>query len=588
MAKTAEEIKAQLRAQREVEAKKDLSTVPALAESYASAEALKDSEAREKRIKSAPCAESDATDARGRVQSFSALEGNDASCSATGPITLQPKGAAQNRPRVTARAGKDMPHSIDAEKGILCAILQRPAAVLPIAQQSLGSDHFHLPQHCALFEHACNYFNDEGGFDMVTLMTHLLDTGHIKDVGGPGYLNEVFTFGAIPENAAQYIEILNDKYGARRIIKLADDIRQQAYDVGESAIGGPADILDELYLGLDQVRSGLRSNLRLPELRDVSFFLGQNQPPEPPELVKGLLHQGSKGVVGGSSKGRKTMTLIDLGASVAAGVPWWGFPCVQGPVCYINFEIQEPFMCKRVNAVCAAKGVTLPPGQFMVWNLRGHGEGIENLVADLMAVLRHRKFALIIIDPIYKALGDRDENKAGDVASMLNQLEKIAVKTGAAVAFGAHYSKGNQALKESIDRIGGSGVFARDPDSILTMTAHEEPEAFTVEATLRNFAPIKPFVIRWEWPLFYRDDALDPANLKRSKTKVGRPADASESAEELLDLLEEHGLRYGEFKRRAETELQIKEKTFEKYFTILKRTNRIEKIAGAWNKTATL
>ena len=57
---------------------------------------------------------------------------------------------------------------------------------------------------------------------------------------------------------------------------------------------------------------------------------------------------------------------------------------------------------------------------------------------------------------------------------MLNEIEALAVETGAAVAFGAHYSKGNQAGKEVIDRIGGSGVFARDPDSILNFTRHEE------------------------------------------------------------------------------------------------------------------
>ena len=116
------------------------------------------------------------------------------------------------------------------------------------------------------------------------------------------------------------------------------------------------------------------------------LFLNGNAPPEPPELVKGILHQSSKIVVGGTSKGRKTMTLIDLGVSVATGTPWWGFETVQGPVCYINFEIQEAFMCKRVAAVCKAKGVDLTKDQLMVWNLRGHGEGIENLVADLMAV----------------------------------------------------------------------------------------------------------------------------------------------------------------------------------------------------------
>ena len=248
------------------------------------------------------------------------------------------------------------------------------------------------------------------------------------------------------------------------------------------------------------------------------MHLGLNQPALPAELVKGILHQGSKMVVGGTSKGRKTMTLIDLAVSVATGTPWWGFQCVQGAVCYINFEIQDPFFAHRTHVVCEAKKVTLARDAFMVWNLRGHGEGLENLTNDLMSVLRHKKFVLIVFDPIYKGLGSRDENKAGHVASMMNELEKIAVKTRAAIAFGAHYSKGNQAMKESIDRIGGSGVFARDPDSILTMTAHEEPEAFTVDATLRNFAPIDPFVVKFEWPLFTRDEELNPEQLKQART----------------------------------------------------------------------
>jgi hypothetical protein len=228
------------------------------------------------------------------------------------------------------------------------------------------------------------------------------------------------------------------------------------------------------------------------------------------------VHAGSKLIVGGTSKGRKTMALIDLAVSVSTGASWWGFR-EKGPVCYINFEIQEAFFWHRVQEVCKAKNVTLEKDMFLAWNLRGHGEGIENLTDDLLAVLRHKDFVLIVIDPIYKALGKRDENKAGDVASMLNELEKIAVRTKATVAFGAHYSKGNQSSKESIDRIGGSGVFARDPDSILTMTAHEEEECFTVETTLRNFAPMEPFVMKWEWPLFGRADDLDPRKLRQPR-----------------------------------------------------------------------
>ena len=104
------------------------------------------------------------------------------------------------------------------------------------------------------------------------------------------------------------------------------------------------------------------------------------------------------------------------------------------------------------------------------------------------------------------------------VASLVNELERIAVQSDAAIVFGSHFSKGNQASKDSMDRISGSGVWARDPDAILTFTAHEEAGAFTIEPTLRNFAPCDPFVVRWEFPLMRRDAGLDPAKMKKAKT----------------------------------------------------------------------
>src|SRR5205823_3289137 len=154
---------------------------------------------------------------------------------------------------------------------------------------------------------------------------------------------------------------------------------------------------------------------------------------------------------------------------------------------------------------------------------------------DLLTPLRSRKFSLCILDPIYKGLGHRDENKAGDVASLCNELDKLALRSGAAIAFGSHYSKGNQAAKESIDRIGGSGVFARDPDSILTMTKHEEDEAFTVETTLRNLKPVDSFVVRWEYPLFHRDDELDPKSLRPARKNDSGTFKPKYSKSQLID-----------------------------------------------------
>src|SRR5205823_4686779 len=91
----------------------------------------------------------------------------------------------------------------------------------------------------------------------------------------------------------------------------------------------------------------------------------------------------------------------------------------------------------------------------------------------------------------------------------------LTVRTGAAVAFAAHFSKGSQASKESIDRQSGSGVWGRDPDAIVNFTALEAEDSYAVEMDLRLHPKQEPFSVRWEFPVFVRADELDPTQLKQ-------------------------------------------------------------------------
>jgi hypothetical protein len=144
-----------------------------------------------------------------------------------------------------------------------------------------------------------------------------------------------------------------------------------------------------------------------------------------------------------------------------------------------------------------------------------HAADFRQIVPRITQRCRTENFALIVLDPIYKLYGGTDENAAGDVAELLNSLERMATDTGAAIAFGAHFAKGNASAKEAIDRISRSGAFARDPDSLLIFTKHETDDVFTVEPILRNFAPIEPFAVRWQFPLMQLADDLDPSKLKQ-------------------------------------------------------------------------
>ena len=257
---------------------------------------------------------------------------------------------------------------------------------------------------------------------------------------------------------------------------------------------------------------------KLPPIEDVADFIVK--PLQKPKLlIDRILHQGSKMAVGGGSKSFKTWILLDLALSVACGVPWLGFNTTKAKVIYCNLEIQSEFMQDRVKAIEKAKEIKYEVGSMDIWNLRGRAAPYDVIVPMILERIKEREYGLVVLDPIYKLYGDTDENSAGDVAALMNELETLAVKSKAAVVFGAHYSKGNQAGKESIDRVSGSGVYARDPDSILNFTRHEEEEAFVVESNLRNLKPLEKFVVRWDYPLMVRDDCLNPEKLKTGISK---------------------------------------------------------------------
>jgi hypothetical protein len=273
--------------------------------------------------------------------------------------------------------------------------------------------------------------------------------------------------------------------------------------------------------------------------------------------------------------------LLDLAVAVACGEPWLSCKTTRGRVLYVNFEIQSSFFRDRTAAIARAKGIDLQPGWLDLWNLRGYSAGFDLLLPRITTAVKRNGYSLIILDPIYKLYGDTDENSARDVARLLNGIERLAQSTGAAVAFGAHFSKGNQAAKESIDRISGSGVFARDPDSILVFTKHETDRAFTVEATLRNLKPIEPFVVQWDHPVFRRNTDLDPAQLKLPASAGGRRPEYL--AAELLDLLHAAPLTATRWQKLAHRELGISRSRFFDLLEELEADSRIHKTpTGKW------
>jgi hypothetical protein len=264
-----------------------------------------------------------------------------------------------------------------------------------------------------------------------------------------------------------------------------------------------------------------------------------------------ILREQSKLVLGGSSKMGKTWLMLDLAFAVACGGKWLGmFQCQKARVLYVNLELHPDTAGSRGAWVGKERGYLSGDSlrgykfkeeehasNFNAWHLRGHCYELATMLETSRMRFKagESPFKLIVLDPIYKTYSGRDENSATEMAALMLALEDFANDYKAAVAFAAHFSKGNQAGKEAMDRISGSGVMARDPDAIVTFTPHEEEDHHVMEATLREFAPLPSTVFRWDAPVAIPCIDKDPTKLKQAgKAAVSKAPERAAIALEVV------------------------------------------------------
>lgn len=214
----------------------------------------------------------------------------------------------------------------------------------------------------------------------------------------------------------------------------------------------------------------------LPPLVPFSSVM-DDLPELAPELIAGILRQGHKMTLAGPSKAGKSFALIGLAVAIAEGREWLGWQCAQGPVVYVNLEIDPASFMKRVSDVYDALGWPREhAGDLFAWNLRGRSRDIAALADDLVSVVATVQPRAIILDPAYK-LNDGDENAARDMARFTRSLDEIATRSDASIIICHHHSKGAQGGKASRDRASGSGVIARDADALIDLIELDKPGA---------------------------------------------------------------------------------------------------------------
>jgi len=265
----------------------------------------------------------------------------------------------------------------------------------------------------------------------------------------------------------------------------------------------------------------------------------------PEQTVEGMLYRGCRIALGGGPKSKKSWLLMQLCFCIANGLAFLEIPTAKGLSVYGNLELLEGDCRKRFFDIKAALGEGNLDNVEVI-PLRAKGKLLNPIrLKQLTKILFEKKAVIAGFDPIYKLLNRRDENKATEVAEVLEPLEQMSEEGKICVGFCQHFAKGNQGLKYAIDRLAGSNVFSRDADVILTLTELSEADCFVVEVKQRSFAEVPAFGVRWQHPIFIRDDTVDITDIRAP----GKKKETDEKTERMLSALRacdhEGGLSFG-------------------------------------------
>lgn len=127
-------------------------------------------------------------------------------------------------------SNKSMPYSIEAEESLLGNIMLYKDAMHETVDAGLTPEDFYLEKHVAIYNMMNNMFERRETIDAVSLSTKLKDFGIYDKVGGIDYLMQLANSTISATNTREYINIIKNKSLARRIIKVGEEIANDAFD----------------------------------------------------------------------------------------------------------------------------------------------------------------------------------------------------------------------------------------------------------------------------------------------------------------------------------------------------------------------
>ncbi len=121
------------------------------------------------------------------------------------------------------------PHSTEAERTVLGALLLDPEAIIKVSDL-LKPEDFYDPTHRLVYQAIWELYQDHEPIDFVTVSAKLADNKKVQDIGGSVFLAQLASSVPTSSHVYQYGQIVKTKAVHRRIIEAGQKITGLGYE----------------------------------------------------------------------------------------------------------------------------------------------------------------------------------------------------------------------------------------------------------------------------------------------------------------------------------------------------------------------
>jgi hypothetical protein len=226
------------------------------------------------------------------------------------------------------------------------------------------------------------------------------------------------------------------------------------------------------------------------------------EPDEPDEpIIHGLIDAGDRVALVGQSKARKSFFALQLAVAIATGELFLGYETDRRRVLLFNGEVRRGAYKKRLRRMLERLGID----QGRLTDLLIMNKSEDPKAATFETILEEakiRKADVVIADPAYLLI-DGDESDQTAVKAAVRAMKQFTAE-GVTLVMVFHSTKGLVGDRQVIDRVAGSGIFARDCSTLVSLVEHAEiADHAVMTAITRNYPPADPSTIRFDEGAFF-------------------------------------------------------------------------------------